>query len=167
MSEPLVILTSRTKAAQSIAASLLLVAIGLGIVLWDQDAMDVAMGWAAILFFGACAVYSAARFVKPTTAVVIDSTGVYDTSTWFGAGFLAWEDIAEMRPFISRRQSFLVIIPKDLDAFLARQPLWKRLSMRLDLLLGWPAARIPETVLPMTVVELLRLIDRRFKPSAE
>lgn len=139
------------------------VLIGIGLMFdGSVDMVRKVIAAFAVIFFAACCMYAMFRLVKPRPAVVIDQNGIEDNATAFGVGFLAWHEIAEMREFTSKGQTFLGIVPKDLDALLARQPRWKRAAIRFSLLTGGAPVNIPQTILPTTVSVLLRLIDRRF-----
>lgn len=158
---------SRTKMLLALGGALLFVVGGSVIVRGGNRPLDVVAGWSAIVFFGACAVYALMRLLKPTPALVINAKGIHDNASALGVGFLAWDDIAEMRPYMFRNQTFLGIMPKDLDGLLARQPAWRRLAIQFNLMTGGPAVSIPQVILPMTVAELLRTINRRFRRPVE
>lgn len=164
--QPIVVPISRTKMALVLAGALLFVAAGVWMLRAPRTPIDVPAAWFAIVFFGGCAIYAGLRLIRSTPALVIDANGIYDNASALGAGFISWEDIAEMRPYTMRNQTFLGIMPKDLDAFLARQPAWKRLAIQFNLMTGGPAASIPQVILPMPVVDLLRTIERRYKRRA-
>lgn len=120
------------------------------------------IGLAAIVFFGACGAYALYRIARSTPAVVINRRGILDNASAIGVGFLAWDDIAALREYRFSSQVFLGIVPKNLDALLARQPRWKRAAIRANLGLGADPVNIPQVVLPISVSELLREIEMRF-----
>lgn len=84
-------------------------------------------------FFGLCFVYAAYRvftFWRP--AVVIDAGGLTDNSSALSAGRLRWEEI-EYGAAHGAKQRMVVIVPKDLDASLARKGFFKRKVMEINL----------------------------------
>lgn len=118
---------------------------------------------ASVAFFGACGAYALFRIARPTPAVVINSQGIVDNASAVSVGFIRWDEIDELREYRFQNQVFLGIVPRDLDAILARQPAWKRSAIRANLRLGAAPVNIPQGVLPMTVTDLLREINVRFR----
>jgi len=120
----------------------------------------VAVG--AIVFFGACGVYGVTRLLRPTPAVIINDKGIVDNASALSTGFIAWEEIAELREYRFQNQTFLGIYPKRLDALLARQSAWKRHAINANMALGVAPVNIPQVVLPMSAAELMSEINARF-----
>jgi hypothetical protein len=120
------------------------------------------VGVAAIVFFGACGVYALYRIARPRPALVVSPRGILDNSSAISVGFIAWDDVAALREYRFNDQVFLGIVPKNLDAILARQPAWKRAAIRANLGLGADPVNIPQVVLPMSVSQLLQEIEMRF-----
>ena len=129
----------------------------------QQEGVDVvAVGLAAITFFGASGSYALFRLARPRPAVVINSRGIVDNASALGVGLIEWGEIDQCHEYRFQNQVFLGIVPRDLEALLARLPAWKRSAIRANLLLGAAPVNIPQVVLPMKVSELVREIERRF-----
>lgn len=126
-----------------------------------------AVGFATVVFFGACGAYALFRIAKPTPAVVINRQGILDNASATGVGFIAWDEIDELREYRFKNQIFLGIVPRDLDALLAKQPAWKRGAIRANLKLGAAPVNIPQVVLPMSVSHLLHEIEARFRRQSD
>lgn len=165
VNDELVIPFSRTKMARAAIAAMVFVLIGLWLFFNPKDdgGVSVMMSVIAIILFGACAIVAVKRFLRPDAALIINMHGIDVRTSALAMGFLTWDEIAEMRAYTIKQQVFLGIMPKDLEALLAKQPLWKRLDIRADLMIGAPPISIPQGALPVTVAELLRVIDRRFR----
>jgi hypothetical protein len=146
--------------------SALFVAAGVWLIsLWINSGGSVFMGVvgvASILFFGFCCAYAIRRLIRPSPAVVIDRHGILDCASAVAVGFIAWEDVAELREYRFSNQTFLGIVPKNLDELAARQPAWKRRAIRANCALGAAPVNIPQTMLPMKVQDLLREVKSRF-----
>ena len=116
---------------------------------------------AAVASTSAVAVaYSTRRLCQTAPAIVIDRDGIYDNATMFGVGRIAWGEIADLREYRFRGQSYLAIVPKDLGPLVSRQGLWTRLAIRANMLLGAEPISIPQIVLPFTVSDILILAKR-------
>ena len=163
----IVIPASPRKLLLILAGSLAFVAGGFWMLsVNDEDTLKrTAVGIASIGFFGACGLYAVFRLVKPSPAVVINDRGIVDNASALSTGLTRWDEIEEIREYSYQNQVFLGIYPKDLEAWLAKRPAWKRSAIRANLLLGVAPANIPQVVLPMRVSELLKDIDARFQRS--
>jgi hypothetical protein len=109
--------------------------------------------------------YAVRRIVRPEPAVVINSEGIFDNASALGVGRIRWDEIAQMREYTFKNQTFLGIVPKDLDRLLASQPFWKRRTIHLNVALGVDPINITQVVLPVRVSELLREIRQRSLPQ--
>ena len=123
------------------------------------------IGLVTVAFFGAVAVSVLYRMLRPEPAVIINSRGIVDNSSGTSIGFIAWDDIAEVREYRYQNQTFLGIMPKDLDRVLAKLPKWKRAAIRANLGLGAAPINIPQVVLGVKVSDLVREIELRFRPT--
>ena len=107
-----------------------------------------------------------APLLWPRPALVIDALGVTDHASAVGAGFIGWEEIESVAVSSFGESRFLVIVPHDARAILARQPPLKRVIMAINSgLVGSPIA-LPGTLsLPLEEVAAhlqARLEERAF-----
>lgn len=158
-SHELIVPTSRLKLVAMALGSLAFVLVGAFLLISGRNAT---IGTLSVSFFGFCGVYAVRRIIRPEPAVVINLEGIVDNASALSVGLIRWEEIAELREYQFMNQTFLGIVPKDLSQLLARQSIWKRNAIRANLFLGAAPVNIPQVVLPLTVSELLREIDRRF-----
>jgi hypothetical protein len=164
MAEPeLVVPASVWKLVALAAGSVAFVLAGAWMVRRPENPTDVLAGAAAMLLFGACGIFVIVRIARRAPAVVINDQGILDNASALAAGFIAWDEIEDIREYRFRNQVFLGIFPKQLDAILARQPAWKRQAIRANLALGAAPINIPQVVLPMRVADLLKEIRARFR----
>lgn len=160
----LIVPTSRTKLALVALGGIAFVAVGMWLLGRAQSpVLHRVIGALSVAFFGLCAVYAIWRLLRPTPALVINRDGILDNASAVAVGFLAWQDIAELREYTFNGQTFLGIVPKDVNAVLQKQPAWRRSAIRANLALGALPVNIPQTVLPLPVSELLHHIDKRFR----
>ena len=140
----------------------------LGLVRMPQSVGFIvgAVGLCAVLFFGACGAYAALRIANPTPAVIVDRNGILDHASAIGVGFIAWSEIDELREYQFLGQAYLGIVPKNLESLITRLPAWKRVAIRANRLFGLTAVNIPQTMLEMSVPQLMREIDTRFRVRA-
>ncbi|MGI4789132.1 MAG: STM3941 family protein [Janthinobacterium lividum] len=115
---------------------------------------------ADVLFFGFCALFALGRLLRPRPSLVIDERGITDNASATGAGFIAWDEIAAVGMSSMGANRFLVIIPHDTEAILARQPSFKRKIMVANMgLLGSPVAIPGHTTMPLE--EIMRHVQAR------
>jgi hypothetical protein len=162
-SRELVVPASIGKLVALAAGAVAFVLAGGWMVSHPKNPTDVLAGAAAIVFFGAAGIFLIIRIVRPTPAVVINDKGILDNASALGAGFIAWDEIADLREYRFNNQVFLGVFPKQLDAILARQSTWKRQAIRANLALGAAPINIPQVVLPISVADLLKEIRGRVR----
>ena len=113
-----------------------------------------------VLFFGYCAFFALVRLLRPRPSLVLDERGITDNASATGAGFIAWEEIAAVGMSSMGVNQFLVIIPHDTEAILARQPSFKRKIMVANMgLVGSPVAIPGHTTMPLE--EIMRHVQAR------
>jgi hypothetical protein len=122
-----------------------------------------ALGLVVVLFSIACGAYALFRLAKPTPAVIINRKGITDNASAIGVGFIPWSQVVELREYRFLRQAFLGVVPKDLESLITRLPAWKRVAIRANRLFGFTPINIPQSILPMSVSQLLREIDAHYR----
>ena len=164
-SNELVIPPSRIRLVGTLLGALAFVALGalMMVVEMRQGLFAKFVGLVAIVFFGAIAISVLKHLVTLGPAIIINEKGIVDNSSGVSVGFIAWEDIAEVREYTFENQTFLGIMPKDLDKLLAKQPKWKRTAIRANLKLGAAPVNIPQAMLGVNVSDLAREIETRFR----
>lgn len=88
---PLVIRSSRGKLLLLLLAALAFVAGGLFILAHGRPG-EAWVGWAGIVFFGACAAVFVRQLLDARPRLVIDDIGILDRT--LGVGLIPWQDIA-------------------------------------------------------------------------
>jgi hypothetical protein len=160
----LVVHASRGKLVMMALGSAAFVATGIALLTFapGESIKIPIVATLAIVFFGACGAYAVRRLLSPQPAVVINREGIVDNASATGVGLVRWDEIAELCEYTFQNQTFLGIVPKNLDRVLERQPAWKRTALRANSALGVSPINIPQAVLPMPVSELLREIQSRY-----
>ena len=167
-SNELVIPPSRLKLVGTLLGALAFVALGVLMMIIEmrQGLFAKFIGLVCVAFFGAVAVSVLKHLIILGPAIVINAKGIVDNSSGVSVGFIAWDEIAEVREYTVANQTFLGIVPKDLDTLVARQPKWKRRMIRANLKLGAAPVNIPQSVLGVKVSDLVREIETRFRPGS-
>ena len=104
--------------------------------------------------------YLVFRLVVRRPALVIGPEGILDDSSMLRAGFIRWDEIEEIGVHKFRGQTFLGIMPKDVERVLARQSSFKRGLMRANMGLGAPPINVPQSVLRIKVADLASQLAR-------
>jgi hypothetical protein len=120
------------------------------------------VGCISALFFGYGAFFLLRRTFAPEPSLVVGPDGLLDNASVTCAGFISWEEVEVIFPYRFQRQWFLGMIPRDLEAILARQPLFKRKAMTWNIALGAAPINVPQNILPMPVTTLARVIAERY-----
>ena len=132
--------------------------------LWLSRSSDTEERWigiASVVFFGLCMLYAVARLVRPTPALVIHPSGIFDNASALSAGFLLWDEIAGVYVAKLKNQRFLAIAVKDLEALLSRQSRLKARMMKMNVGLVGAAVNIPANTLPISLEDLIQNIQQK------
>jgi hypothetical protein len=105
--------------------------------------------------------YFGYRVVRPGVAVVLDAEGIKSNASTINPGPVYWSEIASAEVCKYGLMRHLRIYLRDPETVLERQPAWKRAVFRSGMALGSSPVEIPETLLPMSVDELLDILVKR------
>ncbi len=164
-SDELVVPVSRGKLIALVLASALSVSVSawFGLFAPVESVVARTIALAGVALFLLCGAYAISRLVRPTPALIINREGILDNASALSVGFLGWDEIAELNEYQFRDQTFLGIVPKNLDALLLKQPAWKRVAIRGNLSFGAAPVNIPQVMLPLKVSALIDEIELRFR----
>ena len=168
----IVVYPSRRKAALVLLGAIGFVVLGIwigspGMAPRVSLFSKVVCTYIGVPFFALCGLYAAYRLAIRRPAVVIDRTGITDTSNAFAPGHLDWNDIDCVLVYEYHKQPMLGILPKNLDLFLDRQNASRRAYYKMNLALKLPPVNIAQVILPMKVTELARLLHARYGVRVE
>lgn len=167
-----VIYPSRAKMSLVLLGSIAFVVIGVwigtpagarGLAVWKV----VIASYVGVPFFAVCGLYAAYRLAIRRPALEIDSTGITDAASAVGAGRLRWDEVDHVVLYKYSGQSFLGIVPRNLEIFLSRQPVVRRFLTKLNLALGCAPINVPQVGLSMKIAELARLLHARYGVRVE
>jgi hypothetical protein len=131
--------------------------VAMGLPVW----FVIVTSYVGIPFLGLCLVYAVYRLLMPKPAVVISDEGIFDNASAVGAGMLRWEEIADVFAYEFMGQRMLGIIPVNEEAVLRRQSPLKRIMAKMNKGIAPAAFNIPQTVLPISIDELLSMMEER------
>ena len=155
----LVIYPSRVKLSFLFLGGIVFVALGAWIGIssnvhgWTQWKVVVASGL-GVPFFGLCSAYAAARLIVRRPLLEIDPMGIMDASSAVGAGRLSWAEVDHMVLYEYLGQTMLGIVPTNLDLVMQRQAPLRRLSMKLNMMLGCPPINVAQAGIDLSLTEL-------------
>lgn len=104
-------------------------------------------------------IYICYRLLKTKPSVIINREGIFDDASILGAGMIRWEEIKSMFIYKVMNNSFLGIIPVDIEVILARQSIIKRVLFKMNKGMSQAPFGIPDGGLPMSAEELLTKIQ--------
>jgi hypothetical protein len=141
---------------------------GIGMILTGVSAVLVAtqpygvlglvVGIVGLLFFGPVTVVLLYRAVRRSPALVLSASGFTDRSTIVCAGFVPWRDVHSIDEQAFRGRIFVTVTMKDRAAFRRQLPAWRRPLAWMNQSLVAGDVHIPESVLPVTSAELVRMM---------
>lgn len=111
------------------------------------------------IFFGYCLFNIVYLLVSHKPLVIINNEGILIDAT---KGIVGWEDIAFISPYNLMGLRGLGIFPKNNQAILARQGRINRILMKISMSMGYAPIEISQSVLPMSIEELLSLICKYY-----
>ena len=169
-------LTIYPKHGGLILTSFIFVLLGLGfliLALIAEGSLAVltligSIGVISTLIFGAALIFFIYRVVSKKPAVIVNDQGIHDYSSFTSCGTIHWEDIEDIRLYIFMGQSFIGIVPKDKEHFLAGQRGFKKLLMKLNSRMAAETPiNIAQSGLPIHLEELFDFILMKWKEAEE
>ena len=153
MEPDIILYPSRWKMLLLTLGSLLFVLCGP--LLWTHgDVFIQCVAVADVFFFGFCGVFALGHLLWPRPSLVISASGITDNASAVGAGFIGWDEIAAVSIESFHASQFLVIVPHDPQAILARQPLPRRWLMAANMgLVGSPITIPNYAAMPLEEIE--------------
>lgn len=111
-----------------------------------------------------CALFLFYRLLSPKPALIIDNEGIVDNASAIvaGIGMIYWSEIAAVLLYGSAQQSYLVIVPHNIQALRARQNVLARAFANIFTRALPSPISIPEWLLTMPAAEVLAQIRARY-----
>ena len=159
----IVIAVSKTKIVVILLAGLVLTGVGVALIFQDQDPVAKVIGWASVIFFGACLVMGFIKLFDSKPGLIIDETGINDNSLSIKTGAIRWEDIQDIDELHIHNQSFIRIYLKDPERHIERlSGASKKMAQLNHKLYGSPYS-ISASTLKIPHQDLLMLLRERRK----
>lgn len=165
---PIIIYPSKKKTLTLCLAGILFVFFGVLFAVYQKemkfsDVVVVIVSYIGVPFFGFGTICAFYRLIAPKPALTINEAGIFDNSGASSVGMLRWEEIAELVPYEVMGVKILGIVPKNPEAVIARQKPIKQMVLRANQKSGMPLIGISESILPMTIEQLLAKIQPYLK----
>ena len=116
-------------------------------------------GWAAVLFFGGCAVVFVWQLLDSRPQLIIDDNGVFDRT--LGIGVIPWSEIVDAFPKKITSSSFVCLVLREPEQFLSLLPQRRRALVSLNRQLGFTDFSINLTGIDVDPAEICELILKR------
>jgi len=122
------------------------------------------VGYACIIFFGACAIVGAYKLFDNKLGLIIDENGITDNSSGVSLGFVKWDDISGTGVKQIGRQRFLLIYIKNADHYIDEQSNWLKKKM---IVMNYKMYKTPITIssngLKCNFDEMVGLINKNIE----
>ena len=164
--DPFVIDTPVRKRLTLLAAGVAMTAASAWLaLLGPYGVFGAVVGGIGLAFFGTALGYMVIRTAIGQPVLRVDSTGFTDQASALAVGFVSWRDVAAVTVQSAMGQPFVAVKLRDPDAYLRRQPGWKRVLLRINRRFWAADVYIPGTVLPMSPGHLAEMMDARRRQS--
>lgn len=128
-SETIIIKLSRKKMVLAILGAILFVLLGFWLIAKREEITRpinsplfiMIIGIVAIVFFGFMGILAIRKITTQSVGFIISPKGVTDNSSAISAGFIPWEEITAITETSVANQTFVNIVLKDPEAFIASQ----------------------------------------------
>ena len=84
-------------------------------------ALIITIGYAAVIFFGICAILIFRKLFDTKAGIILDDKGIHDNSSGVSAGFIPWGDITNINTIEVSRQKLIMIEVNNPDEYINRQ----------------------------------------------
>lgn len=125
------------------------------------------VGLACILLFAACLIYFIRKLFDHSPAIVIDSEGILDNSSYIAGGLIRWDDILNIELYQLAGQKMIGIQLKDPDSYLAGRQGLKRQLMKINQGIVQAPINIAQSALRMPLVQIYEEMVIRWQSHLE
>ena len=108
------------------------------------------------------------QIIKNGPGIIIDNTGFTDYSSGLAAGYISWTEVRGIKAITppKNKQKFIIVILKNPDAFLERQPnALKRKAMTMNFRNYGSPVQLTDNSLACSIDELLHHLQSHFDRS--
>jgi len=124
----------------------------------------IVVGWAAILFFGACLIMIFRKIFDNKLGFVINGQGIVDNSSGVSAGLIPWADITGLTVRQVYNQKFIMVMVKNPEEYIERHAgAIKRNTVKLNHQMYGSPISISANSLKCSFDELHALLTERLK----
>ena len=166
---------SKKKIALILLGALVFVAIGLWFVIapptiknsyWSNPAKIVIAGYAAIVFFGICAIFCIRKLSDNKPGLIFDDTGLVDNSSGLSAGHILWADIENFSVIEIHKQKLIMLRVKNPRYYIDRERNFlKRKGMELNNKMYGTPLSITSNGLKTSLDNLLTMLNDKLLES--
>lgn len=172
ITDALIVPHHRAKLAGIAAVCILFLLMGLGTCAaafragFPANVPLLLMGFIDVLFFGSASAWVLRTLRTRAPALAVDSEGVFYNLDVSSPGRIAWSQIAGVYSPAGKEGRLVCIVPRNLPAFLERQPGWKRAIMRGYMRVGLSPITIVLARVPVPFHQLIARLEAGIAPAA-
>ena len=171
----IVIYPSRLKLVRNIVGCFIFVLAGLYLIR-TESGISFIFGLLAILFFGFGFLALGYKFLRPVPLLIVTEQGIVYKPSVSANNTLEWSEIAELCSYttaltsargIPIKSTFLGIIPRNTEAFLARLGSFERALGSISATMTPAPINIPQSAVVGSVEQLLFQIEKAFEDQIQ
>lgn len=143
-----------------------LIGIWMFYVAWTEGGIEAILlallALVTLLFFGAAALFLLRPLVARSPGLILNQDGFIDYSSALAAGFVPWEEVAEIGSSSHRGNQFISVVLNDPHQYIASQNLFRRGVMSMNKVFFRTPIQISTNVLDISFPKLQNLF-REYK----
>jgi hypothetical protein len=117
-------------------------------------------GLAAILFFGAAALYASVKLFDKRPGLILNSSGFVDNASGVAAGFIPWSEVVGAGIYEVQGQKMLIVGVRDPRKYIERGNALKRLLNKGSYKMTGSPVAVSSVALKIDFKELVSLFER-------
>jgi hypothetical protein len=138
--------------------------IGIGLSERGVDSLKfLIIGGISTLFFGFCMIYWVKSMINLKPALIINSVGITDQSSFISPGLVKWEEIEDIDFVQFGGQTYLGLFTKDPYLIINRSSSLKRTLNKMNKGLLPSQVNIPVKILNCSVEELVESVSKQWE----
>lgn len=122
--------------------------------------MQWTAAWIGTPFFGLAGLYALIRLIFKSPLVIINQEGVTDHASALGVGLIPWQEVRGAEIYMISKQRFLSVQVHDPEALICRQPLIKRIFLRMNKGIWDAPVSIPQSALAVPLEDVAAAVTQ-------
>lgn len=125
------------------------------------------LGFVCVTFFGFSLVYMLGRLINKKPSIILTDDGIVDDSSFISGGSLKWTEIEDILLFKYMGKDFIGLKLYDLNSYMAKQSVWKRLFMNVNNRMVHAPINIAGSTLTIPLMDLFNKMEESWSRALQ